>query len=93
MLFFIVKESIVCVRKDNYKKYIQIFVWKYSTYVTIFNVYICKYKISYLHAKYNGVAPDTFGLLISAPLSSKHCTVWGRKKQLKVKPKKVKQNT
>ena len=48
---------------------------------TFFNESIKQYKISYLQAKYSGVAPDTFGLLISAPLSSKHCTVWEEKKQ------------
>lgn len=57
------------------------FVFGNTADATFFNESIKQYKISYLQAKYSGVAPDTFGLLISAPLSSKHCTVWEEKKQ------------
>lgn len=46
--------------KANFAKQVQ---------VTVF------YENSYLHAKYSGVAPETLGLLMSAPLSSKHSTV------------------
>lgn len=68
---------------ENTQKYVCLeieytYIWKYiSLYTYIYTSIhsIWKYKISYLQAKYNGVAPDTFGLLISAPLSSKHCTV------------------
>lgn len=73
VLHFILKESIVFVGK-----YTEVFVFGNTAADTaFFNESIWKYKVSYLQAKYNGVAPDTFGLLISAPLSSKHCTVWG----------------
>lgn len=57
------------------------FVFGNTADTTFFNESIGQYKVSYLQAKYSGVAPDTFGLLISAPLSSKHCTVWEEKKQ------------
>lgn len=63
-------------------------VFRKSVIMVKRSIFTAAAECDHLQAKYSGVAPDTLGLLMSAPLSRRHCTVCGKHHKNFIEPVK-----